>query len=83
MTRLDKHTIPSVVHRYQEKYGCNYCEYVANIENEDVYSISLVDNDGFALPTGLPIFILVKGDKGRVVSGEQALNLLDTLFVDE
>lgn len=83
MVNADKYIIPSRVVHFQKEYGCNHSEYVATVENGDVYSLSQIDNNGFPMPTGLPLFVLVKGNDCRVVSGENALELSDTLFVNE
>lgn len=83
MAATKKHTIPSGVLRYQEEYGCNRAEYITTIENEDIYSLSKVDDNGFPVPLGLPLFVLVKGDDCRVVDGEDGLELSRTLFADE
>lgn len=78
-----KHIIPSEVIQYQNEYGCNHSEYVATVENEKIYSLMQLDDNGFPIPMGLPLFVLVKENSCRIVSGEQALKLSDTLFVDE
>lgn len=83
MVNSDKHKTPPAVLQYQKEYGCNHSEYIATLENEDVYSLSQIDDNGFPLPMGLPLFVLVKGNDCRVVSGEKALKLSDTLFVNE
>lgn len=55
----NKNTIPPEVIRYQNEQGFNHSEYIATIGDEDVYSISLIDDDGFCIPTRLPTLILV------------------------
>lgn len=83
MAKSGKHPIPAEVIRIQKEYGCNHSEYVATIENEDVYSLSRLDENGFPLPIGLPIFVLVKGDDCRVVDGNEGFELMDSLPEDE
>lgn len=61
----------------------NHVEFIATIEGEDVYSGSLLDDDGFALPTGLPMIVLSKGDNLRLVKGDEALKLCDSLPDDK
>lgn len=57
-------------------YLANHVEKVATHNNEDVYALSLLDEYGNAIPTGLPVFVMVKYDKFRIVDGDNALSLL-------
>lgn len=79
MTNVTGHKIPSEVIRYQNEYGFNRSEYVATVDNEKVFSLSRVDDNGFPVPMGLPLFVLVGGKGCRIVSGDEALKLSDTL----
>lgn len=83
MAKTGKHTIPAGVIHCQKECGCKYCEYVTTIEDEDIYLLSQTGDDEIPMPTGLPVFVLVKGDDCRVVSGHDALELLDILPEDE
>ena len=49
--KTDKHTIPSEAVRYQKEYDCNHSEHVAAAEDEKVYSLLAVDDNGFPIPT--------------------------------
>lgn len=78
-----KEQIPAEVTRYQNEYGFNTSELVTSNAQGDIYALSRVDSDGFVLPVGLPVFVIVKDGKARVKSGEAALKLSKTLFAEE
>lgn len=83
MTNSNQQAIPSVVVKYQNSYGYNHSEYIATIDDEDVYALSLLDDNGFPLPVGLPSFLCVRSGKCRRVTGEDALKLQNVLFDNE
>lgn len=60
-------------------YLANHIEKVATYNNADVYALSLQDEQGEAMPTGLPVFVLVKYDEFRIVEADDALSLLSKI----
>lgn len=78
-----KEQIPAEVTRYQKEYGFNTSELIASNAMGDIYALSCVDGNGFVLPTGLPVFVIMKDGRARVESGESALKLSKTLFTEE
>ena len=73
---MKKEEIPNCVLEVQKKYGFNSSELIGFTDKEIVFSISLTDENGFSLPTGLPVLVLVSNDNTyRVIQGEEALNL--------
>lgn len=67
----------------QQGEAANHAEKVATIATGDVYSISLLDTDGFPMPVGLPRLVIANGKHYRLVTGEEALNLLASFDLEE
>lgn len=67
----------------QQGETVNHVEKVGVISSEDVYALSLNDADGFPMPIGLPRLVVAKGDSFRLISGEEALHLLNSLDIKE
>ena len=75
--------IPTEVTRYQNEYGFNTSELDASNAQGDFYALSQVDSDGFVVPTGLPVFVIMKNGRAQIVTDLQALKLSQTLFADK
>ena len=70
---------------YAQKMGeaANHVEKVGTTAAGDVYSLSLLDDHGFALPTGLPRLVIAKGENYSLITGDDALTLLGSFDLDE
>ncbi|MBD5349702.1 MAG: hypothetical protein HDR89_02300 [Bacteroides sp.] len=70
---------------YAQKMGeaVNHVEKVGTTAAGDVYSLSLLDDHGFALPTGLPRLVVAKGENYSLTTGDDALALLDSFDLEE
>ncbi len=70
---------------YANKMGtaANRAEKVATTTAGDVYALSLEDDNGFPLPTGLPRFVIDDAGKYELVDGEAGLKLLRSLGLEE
>lgn len=64
---------------YQNGVGANEVEKIASTKDGDVFALSLVDANGFPLPVGLPNIVILKEDKLTLVSGSEALGLIERL----
>ena len=64
---------------YQNGVGANEVENIASTKDGDVFALSLVDVNGFPLPVGLPNIVILKEDKLTLVSGSEALDLIERL----
>ena len=60
-------------------YVVNHIEKIAEYQNSNIYSPSLFDKDGMALPIGLPVLVLERTGKFSIVEGDDALSLLDKI----
>ncbi len=69
-------TIPQKVRALANEWGCNQIVLLGTYEEGEAYSIGLVDDEGFVVPTGLPTIIVLKDGKTKVVCGEEGLELL-------
>ena len=61
----------------------NSYEKVATIASCSFYSLAFLDKDGFPIPIGLPFVVKVEGEDFTLISGNEALNLLDSLGIEE
>ena len=64
---------------YQNGVGANEVEKIASTKDGDVFELFLVDANGFPLPVGLPNIVILKEDKLTLVSGSEALDLIERL----
>ena len=64
---------------YQNGVGANEVEKIASTKDGDVFALSHVDANGFPLPVGLPNIVILKEDKLTLVSGSEALDLIELL----
>lgn len=70
---------------YAQRMGtaANHAELVAQTAAGDIYALSLEDDNGFPLPTGLPRFVISKGGNYKLVDGEAGLKLSRSLSLEE
>lgn len=70
---------------YAQKMGedTNHAEKIGANADGDVYALSLLDDNGFALPTGLPRLIIAKGENYSLITGDDALVLLGSFDLEE
>ncbi|MDE6346376.1 MAG: hypothetical protein K2L55_06895 [Muribaculaceae bacterium] len=70
---------------YAQKMGeaANHAEKIGANTDGVVYALSLLDDHGFALPTGLPRLIIAKGENYNLITGDDALTLLDSFDLEE
>jgi hypothetical protein len=61
----------------------NHAEKIGENTAGDVYSLSLLDDNGFALPTGLPRLVIAKGENYSLITGDDALALLGSFDLKE
>lgn len=52
---------------------------IASTKDGDVFALSLVDANGFPLPVGLSNIVILKEDKQTLISGSEALDLIERL----
>lgn len=72
-----KDNIPKEVLDKATKHRLGEIEYVGTTDNMRVYGeVPEIDENGFAVPTGLPVLILWDGKKAKIVSGEDSLLIL-------
>lgn len=67
--------IPKIVLDEAERHGFNAVSFLGEYNGAKVYSVGIVDKDGFPLPTGLPTSILLKNGKMEIVAGNEGLKL--------
>ena len=70
---------------YAQKMGedINHAEKIGANADGNVYALSLLDDKGFTLPTGLPRFIIAKGENYSLITGDDALALLGSFNLKE
>ena len=71
--------IPDIIKELAAKEGCNHVEFVGNIDNQDVYCISELDDDGLFVPCGLPTLLFWNGSTYKTITSEESLTLLRRL----
>ena len=75
--------IPKQVSELANRNGFNSIVLSKQSQDESIYAVGCVDENGFSLPIGLPSFIVVKCGSCQLVTGLEGLSLADTLFGDE
>lgn len=60
-------------------YIANHVEKVSEYEGENIYVLSLIDTDGMAMPIGLPVIVIEKDSKFRIIEGDDTLLFLDKI----
>lgn len=74
-----KENIPKIVLDEATKHRLGEMEYVGTTDNIRVYGeVPEIDENGFAVPTGLPVLILWDGKTAKIVSGEDSLRILSS-----
>ena len=68
--------IPQNVIDLAHNEGYNSIHYVGMLDGAAAYSVSLVDMEGMPVPTGMPTFILLRGEDLTFVSGDEGLDLM-------
>ncbi|NBJ09210.1 hypothetical protein D1647_24070 [Alistipes sp. Z76] len=61
----------------------NHAEKIGANADGDVYALSLLDDTGFALPTGLPRLVIISGENYSLITGNDALALLGSFDLEE
>lgn len=75
--------IPRQVSVFANKNGFNSIVLSESSEQESIYSVGCIDENGFELPVGLPAFVLIDGHACRLIDGEEGLALSSRLFGNE
>lgn len=75
--------IPEQVSELANRNGYNSVILSKRSQQESIYSVGCVDENGFDLPVGLPAFILFDGQSCSLISGEEGLTLASQLFGEE
>ncbi|WP_129616510.1 hypothetical protein [Bacteroides cellulosilyticus] len=75
--------IPEQVSELANRNGYNSVILSKHSQQESIYSVGCVDENGFDLPVGLPAFILFNGQSCSLITGEEGLMLSSQLFGDE
>lgn len=68
--------IPQIIQETAKKYGCNNVGYIGKRRGKDAYVLGHVDENGEAVPTGLPTIYLTDGETVEIVGGMEGLELL-------
>lgn len=68
--------IPKIIQDRATEQGFNSIEFIGKREGAQAFSVGSVDEEGFALPTGLPTVYLLRDWEITIKTGEEALNLL-------
>lgn len=78
-------SIENKIFDFAQKMGvaANSCELVATTASFCFYALSFVDKEGLPIPTGLPYIVKVEGEDFTLIGGDEALNLLDSLGIEE
>lgn len=61
----------------------NQAEKIGTTANGDVYGLSLLDAEGLPMPVGLPRLVISKGEKYTLITGDEALKLLESFDLEE
>ena len=68
--------IPKIIKEEAEKEGLNSVGFIGKRRGKDAFDVGYVDENGEAVPTGLPVIYLFDGKTVETVYGEEALELL-------
>lgn len=69
--------IPDIIKDIAANEGCNHVEFVATLDNKEVYSISEMGADGLFVPRGLPTLVLWDGNDYTTITGKESLDILE------
>lgn len=61
----------------------NHAEKIGTTADGEVYGLSLLDDEGMPMPIGLPRFVISKGEKHTLITGEEALKLSASFDFEE
>lgn len=61
----------------------NHAEKIGQTAQGAVYAIELLGKDGLPMPVGLPRLIIANRDNYMLIIGDAALDLLESLELDE
>ncbi len=77
--------IETKILNFSKKMGvaANSCKLIATTAVSRFYTLGFGDEDGLPIPTGLPLIVKVEGENLTLISGDEALNLLDSLGIEE
>lgn len=77
--------IKTKILNFSEQMGvaANSCKLIATTAGSRFYTLCFGDEDGFPIPTGLPLIVKVEGESLTLISGDKALNLLGSLSIEE
>lgn len=75
--------VPQVVTELASKNGFNSVSLSKHSGDKYIYSVECKDKNGFAMPVGLPSFIIYDGKSCQLVSGDEGLILSASLFGEE
>lgn len=78
-------SIETKIFDFAQKMGvvANSCELIATTALSRFYILNFVDKEGLPIPTGLPHVVKVEGEDFTLISGDEALNLLDSFGLEE
>lgn len=68
--------VPKIIQDIADKNGCNNVGFIGKRRGKDAFVMGYVDENGEAVPTGLPIIYLFDGKTVETIYGEEALDLL-------
>ena len=68
--------IPKRTLHKADKEGWNSVGFIGKRRGKDAFAVGYVDENGEAVPTGLPVIYLFDGKTVETVYGEEALELL-------
>lgn len=68
--------VPKIIQDIADKEGWNSIGFIGRRRGKDAFAMAYVDENGEAVPTGLPVIYLFDGKTVERVYGEEALELL-------
>lgn len=68
--------VPKIIQEKADKEGWNSVGFIGKRREKDAFTVGYVDENGEAVPTGLPVIYLFDGKTVETVYGEEALELL-------
>lgn len=68
--------IPDIVKKTAEENGFNCVNYAGVLDNSQVFSVGVIDEEGNPTPLGMPTFIIFKDNTPKMVSGYKGLDIL-------
>ena len=68
--------IPKIIQEKADKEGWNSVGFIGKRRGKDAFAVGYVDENGEAVPTGLPVIYLFDGKTVETIYGEEALVVL-------